>query len=213
MVDFVQWQNSGSMHENIAQQAGFWQEGDFVEAVSPYTFTGTATDYGVEFWQYASQPCDITDLDAGVQSLCNGTSQTYSQEVIVYYENAPSNGQLSVKGQLFEITNSPQSVMLTGLEANGDPQIVTAFFTGESNCSMSLYNIFTAADPCDPKEIEGCPGDFDGDGNRSSGDLLILLATLNDNCNGNCLTDITGDGLTTTEDLLILVNLLGTECP
>ncbi|MFZ6050521.1 hypothetical protein [Halocola ammonii] len=213
LIDFVQWQNSGSMHENIAQEAGIWQQGDYVEAVSPYTFIGSENDYGVEFWQYSSEPCDIIDLEAGIQSVCNGASQTYSQEVIVTYQNAPSSGQLSVKGQTFEITESPQSVVLTGLEANGQPQIVTAYFTSETSCSMSLYNIFSAPDPCQPEDNENCPGDFDGDGFRTVNDLLVLLGELNNDCGGNCLTDLTGNNITSTEDLLLFVNLIGMPCP
>jgi hypothetical protein len=51
----------------------------------------------------------------------------FTQDIIVVYDKAPANGQLSVNGQLFNITSSPQTVTLTDLDANGLSNNVTAF--------------------------------------------------------------------------------------
>lgn len=212
LVDFVQWTQPGSTHESTAQMAGVWEAGQFVEAVSPYSFIGEADDYGVMYWDYASLPCDIISISAGVQGACNPGNQTYSQEIIVQYENPPSDGYLNVKNQLFEITGSPQTVVLTGLPANGQTQIVTAYFTEQQSCSISMYNIFSAPDPCEPAGSGDCPGDFNGDGFRTTSDLLLMISELN-NCDENCYTDITGDGFVTTADILTYVEIMGTDCP
>ncbi|MDH3712203.1 MAG: hypothetical protein OER04_20110, partial [Cyclobacteriaceae bacterium] len=44
------------------------------------------------------QPCAITALSAGTQSVCDPGTNTYTQEVTVTYENAPATGTLDVNG-------------------------------------------------------------------------------------------------------------------
>ena len=94
--------------------------------------------------------CVITDLTVGTQTACDPNFNDYNQEVIVTYENAPSNGRLVVGGQAFQITGSPQTVNLLYLEADGEPVDVTAYFSRESDCFFTQANLFTAAAPCIP---------------------------------------------------------------
>lgn len=92
--------------------------------------------------------CEISNLAAGAQSLCSPNTNTYTQEVIVTYQDAPAGGQLVVNGQNFAITGSPQSVVLTGLDADGGSVGVTAFFTDDAGCTLTVANLFTAPVNC-----------------------------------------------------------------
>lgn len=96
----------------------------------------------------ASCACSITALTAGTQTACNPATNQYTRQVTVTYTNAPSSGQLSVNGQTFAITSSPQTVTLTGLTANGLAVNVTAFFTATPTCTFTQNNLFTAPASC-----------------------------------------------------------------
>ncbi|QQS29200.1 MAG: T9SS type A sorting domain-containing protein [Sphingobacteriales bacterium] len=92
--------------------------------------------------------CQITDLQTGVQGICNPNTNTYTQEIVVTYQDSPASGQLSVNGQVFDITASPQTVTLTGLNADGALVSVNAFFTDDNACSLSSSDLFTAPANC-----------------------------------------------------------------
>lgn len=91
--------------------------------------------------------CTISALLAGAQSPCNPATNTYSQQVILIYDDAPS-GLLNVNGSLFTVTGSPQTVSLNNLPANGGTVDVEAFFTGDLNCSATVPSLFTAPEAC-----------------------------------------------------------------
>lgn len=93
------------------------------------------------------QGCSISALLAGAQSPCNASTNTYSQQVILVYDDAPA-GLLNVNGSLFTVTGSPQTVSLNNLPADGNPVNVTAYFTGEPACSASQDALFTAPEAC-----------------------------------------------------------------
>ena len=88
--------------------------------------------------------CSITDLTAGTQGACNPSNNQYTQQVIVTYSNPPASGSLSVNGQTFAITSSPQTVTLTGLTSNGSAVNVTANFTANTACTYTEKSLFTA---------------------------------------------------------------------
>lgn len=92
----------------------------------------------------------IENVVAGTQqTTCNVVDNTYSQDVIVTYSNAPETGSLVVNGQSFPITTSPQTITLTGLPSNGQAVEIEAEFT---DGYKSLYNsnatVFTAPENC-----------------------------------------------------------------
>ncbi|OUS01914.1 hypothetical protein A9Q86_04490 [Flavobacteriales bacterium 33_180_T64] len=60
MVDFIQWGAGGIGRESQAVTNGFWTAGTFINIASPYEFTGSATDYGVGFWDTL---LDVEDFD------------------------------------------------------------------------------------------------------------------------------------------------------
>lgn len=93
-------------------------------------------------------PCNITGLSTGTQSACNPADDTYTQEVIVTYTNAPASGTLNVNGQSFAITSSPQTVLLTGLPADGNSVNVTAEFSDDLGCTLTNNGLFTAPPAC-----------------------------------------------------------------
>ncbi|MEZ4978024.1 MAG: T9SS type A sorting domain-containing protein [Chitinophagales bacterium] len=96
----------------------------------------------------ASAPCSITAISAGTQSACVPATDTYTQQVIITYANAPSSGTLNVNGQTFAVTTSPQTVTLSNLNANGAAVDVTAFFTSNTSCSFTQNSLFTAPVSC-----------------------------------------------------------------
>ncbi|MEZ4929230.1 MAG: hypothetical protein R2777_04375 [Chitinophagales bacterium] len=71
----------------------------------------------------------------------------YNDRVTITY-NPPASGSLSVNGQTFAITSSPQTVTLTGLTSNGSAVNVTANFTANTACTYTENSLFTAPAPC-----------------------------------------------------------------
>lgn len=103
--------------------------------------------------------CSIQIVAAGQQTACVAATNTYTQEVLLNYIQAPSTGQISVNGQLFDIEGAPQTVVLTGLDSDGQPVDVDVFFTDSPSCRKSAEDLFTAPVNC-------CPVNFDLGGNR-----------------------------------------------
>ncbi len=91
--------------------------------------------------------CSVSALLAGVQSPCNQETNTYSQQIILIYDDAPT-GLLNINGSLFTVTGSPQIVSLNNLPANGAPVDVTVYFTGDPSCSATQTALFTAPESC-----------------------------------------------------------------
>ncbi|MBK8370618.1 MAG: gliding motility-associated C-terminal domain-containing protein [Saprospiraceae bacterium] len=118
--------------------------------------------------------CAINSIEPGAQTSCVVATNSYTQELIITYNQPPATGQLSVNGQLFGITNSPQTIILTGLDANGQPVDVTAFFTDLSTCMLNVEDVFTAPVNC-------CPITFDLEGSREECvGLPVILNAGND---------------------------------
>ena len=93
------------------------------------------------------QGCAISAALAGAQLGCNPETNTYSQQLILIYDNAPA-GLINVNGSLFTISGSPQTVSLNNLPADGQPVDVDIYFTGDPSCNFSQQAVFTAPDPC-----------------------------------------------------------------
>lgn len=60
-------------------------------------------------------------------------------------------------------------------------------------------------------ELAECLGDFNQNGYRDTGDLLILLADFG--CLQNCLASMNGNDYVDAQDLLIFLGLFGSFCP
>ena len=89
-------------------------------------------------------PCSVVSIAPGMVSSCDFSNGTYFAEIIVVHTNAPTNGTLDVNGQAFAVTSSPQVVTVTNLVADGLPVTVTALFSAEPACALSISNVFLA---------------------------------------------------------------------
>ena len=98
--------------------------------------------------------CEISDLTVGNQSTCSPINNKYSQDVILTYSTPPASGQININNQLFNITSSPQTIQLAGLESDGNTLNVTAFFTANETCTIRKSNLFTAPASCCPINLE-----------------------------------------------------------
>ncbi len=141
--------------------------------------------------------CSIQAVLAGAQSGCNTDDNTYSQQIVVVYQNAPTNGSLQVNGQSFPIIGSPQTVVLRGLTSDGNEVDVTASFSDLPACTFTEAHLFTAPEECQPNvapiaehdtltiesevsvDINILGNDVDTDGNLDPGSVLIVDAPAN----------------------------------
>jgi len=204
--DYVQWKAPLGIAENVAVSAGIWQSGGFITDDGPYTFNGGATDFGVAFWSGVTppDPCAVLSVTLGSSTGCNVINQTFSQELIISYENGPGSGFLNVNGQSFGISGSPQIIDLTGLTPDGAAVNVDVSFSEDMTCSAFYTALFNAAESC------LCAYDFDSDGLVAVNDLTTILGEIG--CSSNCVSDLTGDGLVAVEDLTVFLQSFGTIC-
>ncbi len=103
--------------------------------------------------------CRITDIVAGVQSICDPLTNIYSQELIITYEQGPTSGNLIVNGIPFPITASPQTITLLGQTSDGVDKDVNASFSAIPGCAKFVQDLYVAPDNC-------CPITFDLGGDR-----------------------------------------------
>lgn len=115
--------------------------------------------------------CKIISITTGTQTPCIPGSNTYTQELIITYNKPPQTGKLVVNGQEFDITGSPQTVILTGLDSDGAQVNVTALFSDFQNCSLNLINLFTAPVNCCPINL-----DLGQDQRKCKGEKITLSA-------------------------------------
>ena len=74
-----------------------------------------------------------------------------------------------------------------------------------SNSEFALYNSFTSC-----VVSPWCYSDFDGDGERTVTDLLLMLSEYG--CLSGCTSDLNGDGLVSVADLMNLLSNYGASC-
>lgn len=110
----------------------------------------------VQVCAYEPYECEITDIVLGNQSNCNPVTNTYSQELIVTYDIDPFLTVITVNGEIFIATGSPQTITLNNLYATGNPVDVTASFAGATNCNYFEASLFTAPSLCIPEPSTTC---------------------------------------------------------
>lgn len=115
--------------------------------------------------------CKIISVTTGTQTPCVPGTNTYTQELIVTYNKPPQTGKLVVNGQEFDITGSPQSVILTGLDSDGAQVNVTTLFSDFQSCSLTLTNLFKAPVNCCPITL-----DLGTDQRKCKGEKITLSA-------------------------------------
>ena len=148
--------------------------------------------------------CQWMDIALGTQTACNEDLGTYNQEVILSYQAEPTTGLIQVNGGLYLPTQSPQTINLTGLQADGFPVDIHAQFTAEPTCAIVFEGVFIAPSSC------YCVTDLSGNGLTDVQDVLIILADFG--CFAGCDGDITGDGASTIADVLAILSAFGQPC-
>ena len=134
---------------------------------------------------YVAPECAILDISSGSQLACNPLTNTYTQQLVLSYENTPSSGFFNVNGTLHAINNSPQIISLANTPGNSETVDVEIFVTTEETCSAYALNCYTQRDPCcalirlqyvNPnsnvirvKNTSGCGGDISDWGVYSNG--------------------------------------------
>jgi gliding motility-associated-like protein len=98
-------------------------------------------------------PCIVDSIQFYAQSNCHPVTNTYDEELVIYYSNQPGSGYLIVNGQAFLIENSPQNILLTDLEANGgivdvDIIVSTDSIASDTLCQLFVADFFEAAADC-----------------------------------------------------------------
>jgi hypothetical protein len=97
---------------------------------------------------YVAPECAILDISSGSQLACNPLTNTYTQHLVISYENTPSSGFFNVNGTLHAINNSPQIISLANTPGNSETVDVEIFVTTEETCSAYARNCYTQRDPC-----------------------------------------------------------------
>ena len=97
---------------------------------------------------YEPPVCAITDIAGGVQQACDPLVADVHPANRSTYENAPADGFLVINGEQKPIGNSPQSINLVGLPADGQPGSISAYFSTDEVCARNENNVFTRRDPC-----------------------------------------------------------------
>jgi gliding motility-associated-like protein len=98
-------------------------------------------------------PCILDSIQFYAQSNCHPVTNTYDEELVIYYSNQPDSGYLIVNGQAFLIENSPQNILLTDLEADGGLVDVDIIVSSDSTaldtlCQLFVPDFFEAAADC-----------------------------------------------------------------
>ncbi|MDG0974239.1 MAG: choice-of-anchor L domain-containing protein [Crocinitomicaceae bacterium] len=98
-------------------------------------------------------PCILDSIQFYAQSNCHPVTNTYDEELVIYYSNQPDSGYLIVNGQAFLIENSPQNILLTDLEADGGFVDVDIIVSSDSTaldtlCQLYVADFFEAAADC-----------------------------------------------------------------
>ena len=139
-----------------------------IEGASCYTFCE----------EYTPPECAITGITPGNQMACDPVTGLYTQQIFVSFEYPPADGFLNVNGENWGFNFSPQAITIVGEPANGESVDVTAFFTTDEGCALSVPDAYTRRDPCcgnlrfsfvDPeanilriRNVADCPTDIAG---------------------------------------------------
>ena len=95
--------------------------------------------------------CSISAITAGTPTACVPATNTYSVDITVTYTDPPATGgNIEINGQSFSVTQSPQTVNLTGLPSSGVAVDVTAVFTDDGTCTYTETGVYTAPASCLP---------------------------------------------------------------
>lgn len=94
-------------------------------------------------------PCSITNLEL-LNATCTDPNPTYDLQLRITYNNPPVAGTLDVTidgaQSSFAISGSPQIVNIFGLPPTGVGVDVTAGFSDDPSCELSVDDLYNAPD-------------------------------------------------------------------
>jgi len=91
--------------------------------------------------------CNITDVSIANSTQCVVSTGNFDLTLSISYENPPTSGFLLVNGTPYNITSSPQEIMLT-LPANSEQLSFTVLFSESQSCNFQTGTLLTAPPPC-----------------------------------------------------------------
>ncbi|MCB9328918.1 MAG: gliding motility-associated C-terminal domain-containing protein [Lewinellaceae bacterium] len=115
------------------------------------------------------------EVELGTQSDCDPNKGTFTQELIISYDDPPT-GNLNVNGEIYSLTGSPQTIVLTDLIADGSNHGITVYFTDATDCEFNNPNFFQAPQNCCPFNLDNIQSTY----SYCEGNTLIVS---NDNDN------------------------------
>lgn len=90
-------------------------------------FSICVTDSG-----YSNHACKIQYIEAGKANACDPVTNTFSQEITVYYYDDGTSEFLEINNVgSFPLTPSPMTVVVPDLDANGNQADIEAFLSGQ----------------------------------------------------------------------------------
>lgn len=111
----------------------------------------TRADSSIEQYKLETsyeQCCCQIEVEVGEQ-ICN--APVYTQELIVTYDTVTS-GTMTINNQIFDITESPQTVVLEDLLADMLPVDLTIIFSDSGECNRVISDAFVAP-MCEPFDV------------------------------------------------------------
>ena len=112
----------------------------------------TRADTSIEQYKLETsykQCCCQVSFEIGEQICTN--PPLYSQELIVTYDTV-TTGTMTINGQIFDITESPQIVVLEDLTADMLPVDITIIFSDSGECNRVISDLFVAP-MCEPFDV------------------------------------------------------------
>ena len=101
--------------------------------------------------------CAVDSVIIGAQGACDSISITYTQALTIYASNAPDSGNVIVNGQVFAVTSSPQTVVLTGLASDGLSVDLSVAYSLDTACVFLQDSAWLAPADCTPIPVCAVP--------------------------------------------------------
>ncbi len=97
--------------------------------------------------------CSI-DVELGNQTACDPMTNTFSQEIIVTFDELPTEGMLVVNGDEYALSSSPYSINLANLNADGMSRGIEVYFSVDPDCIFEQASFFTSPENCCPYDLD-----------------------------------------------------------
>lgn len=154
-------------------------------------------------------------------------TETYVGEIIAFAGNFAPAGFLPCDGRLMAVAENETLAALLGPTYGGDgvttfalpdlrgrvplgvgPGLALGTYLGEDAVPLTGSNL-----PAHTHELgASCEGDYDGNGERNTTDLVLFLSRFGQTTTPGYCGDLTGDGFVNTGDLVLFLSRFGVAC-